>query len=163
MMGLLKGLAALVVGLVLVAALTFAWARFLDGPLAMIPGGPLVSGELVGEPVRDWSFAAPAEEVELQLADEGTSRTTWILVHDGQAYVPASLSFPPGKRWHKRADEDGRAIVRIAGKRYAVTLTRLQGDALHAVEDALVRQVGEKYGRTPPGDAGAWFFRLDSR
>src|SRR5512134_664346 len=100
-MALVRWLARLVV---LAAAALFALvlgARCADGPIGPIPGGPLASGERVAAPVADWSFAAGVEEIELQLAAQDRSRTTWILVRDGKAYVPASTEYPPGKSWHR--------------------------------------------------------------
>jgi len=139
-----------------VAALAFV-ARFLDGPIGPLPGGPLRGGLFVSEPVSDWTFAAGEQEIELQLDAQSTSRTTWILVHEGRAYVPASTEFPPGKTWHRAALEDGRATLRIAGKRYPVTLTRVEDEALAAA----VRQVAEaKYPQRPGGEA--WLFSVKS-
>jgi len=159
-MRILKILAGVVAALLLLVAGVFVAARFHDGPLAVVPGGPLTSGELVSSPVADWSFAAPVDTIELQLVGDGTSRTTWILVREGRAYIPCSLGFPPGKSWHLRADRDGRAILRILGKRYPVTLTRVQSPALATELEAIVPS---KYGRVPPTDAGVWFFAVESR
>jgi hypothetical protein len=144
---------ALVVG---VAALVLV-ARFLDGPIGPIPGGPLHGGTLVVEPVTDWSFAADVEEIELQLDAQSVSRTTWILVHEGRAYIPAAVEFPPGKTWHRAALEDGRATLRIQGRRYPVTLTKVEDEAL---ADA-VRGVAEaKYPSRPGGQI--WLFAVAS-
>ena len=56
--------------------------------------------------------------------------------------------------------EDGRAILRIEGKRYPVELER-------ATDDALVRtlegDVLEKYGGGPVVPGRAWFFRVRAR
>src|SRR5262245_42331634 len=123
-----RGLVILVVVLVVLVGAVFAGARFHDGPLGPIPGGPLNAGEMVTAPQTDWSFAKDEKEIEMQLAYEKTSRTTWILVKDGTAYIPCSLAFPPGKRWHHHADQNGEAIVRIQGKRYPVTLKRVQDE-----------------------------------
>lgn len=136
-------------------------ARFADGPVALLPGGALRSGEWVEAPVADWGFARDVAEIELQLESETRSRTTWILVNDGAAFVPCSLGFPPGKRWHLAASQDGRAVLRIEGKRYPVTLTRAEAEP--GVADALRSEVGRKYGRTPPTGAGVWIFRVASR
>jgi hypothetical protein len=135
-------------------------ARLHDGPLGPIPGGPLRAGELEGEPVGDWSFAKDVPEIELQLDSQSRSRTVWILVHDAQAYVPCSLGFPPGKTWYVHAANDGRATLRIAGRRYPVTLTRVEDDSL---AQALRAEVARKYPRVPPTDAGVWLFRVTSR
>jgi hypothetical protein len=157
---MLKILGVIVAALLLVVAAAFVAARFHDGPLAMIPGGPLSSGELVSRPVSDWSFTESVETIELQLAEDDTSRTTWILVSDGRAFIPCSLEFPPGKNWHFRADQDGRAIIRILGKRYPVTPKRLSNSTL---ESELKAIVSSKYGGGPLGDAGVWFFSVESR
>ncbi len=159
-MRVLRWLAIALGVLVLFVASIFAVARFSDGPIGLAPGGPLVAGELVATPVGDWSFATDAETIELQLDGESSSRTVWVLVSDGRAYIPASLSFPPGKRWHKTADEQGAAWIRVDGKRYPVQLTRVQDEALRG---QLIGVVGQKYGGGPPGEGGVWFFEVVSR
>lgn len=156
----LKLLGGLVLVLLLAVAAAFVAARFHDGPWAMLPGGPLVSGELVSSPVSDWGFAKSVDTIELQLAGDDTSRTTWILVRNGRAFIPCSLGFPPGKKWHFRADRDGRAVLRILGKRYPVALERLSDPELEAELEAIV---SSKYGGGPPGDSGVWFFAVESR
>lgn len=156
-----KGLVYLVLALVLLVGGLFVAARFHDGPIGLIPGGPLMAGELAQQAPADWSFAAAPPEIELQLAYENTSRTTWIFVVDGTAYIPASLSFPPGKRWHKAADQNGDAFVRIEGKRYPVTLKRVQDAAL---EEKLKQAVVAKYpAAAQSGSGGVWFFKVEPR
>jgi hypothetical protein len=158
---IVKGLVYLVVAVVLLVAGVFVAARFHDGPLGPIPGGPLMAGELVAQPPADWSFAAVPPEVEVQLAYEKTSRTTWIFVSDGVAYIPASLSQPPGKRWHKAADQNGEAFLRIDGKRYPVTLKRVQDEALETkLKQAIVQKYPQAAGM---GGGGTWFFKIEPR
>jgi hypothetical protein len=157
-MTVLRWIIRVVVGLALLIVVAFFGARFLDGPLGPIPGGALVSGVLVSEPVADWSFAKDVPEIALQLASQSQSRTTWILVSDGKAYIPASTEYPPGKTWHRLALEDGRATLRIDGKLYPVTLAKVE-DPLSV---ATVRDVASrKYPSRPPGDA--WLFQVTSR
>jgi hypothetical protein len=157
-MVVLRWVIRIVAFVALVVALAFVGARFHDGPFGPIPGGPLASGEIVTRPVDDWSFATDVPEIELQLAAQTRSRTTWIVVHEGRAYVPASTQFPPGKTWHRTALEDGRATLRIAGKRYPVTLAKLEDPA----RVAAVRAVGlKKYPNRTEGDA--WVFAVTSR
>ena len=158
-MKILKILAGCLGVVAVLLAGVFIAARFHDGPLGMVPGGALVAGEIVAAPVGDWKFA-DVDTIEMQLDGESTSRTTWILVNEGRAFIPASLSFPPGKSWHKHADQNGAAWIRINGQRYAVTLTRVHDDALQA---QLKGAVGKKYGGGPPGDGGVWFFEVVSR
>lgn len=159
-MALVRWLVRIVVAVVILVALLFLAARFHDGPLGPIPGGALASGALVVEPVADWSFARDIQEIELQLASEDGSRTVWILVDGGRAYVPCTLGFPPGKRWYRAAAQDGRATLRIEGRRYPVTLTKTDDAAL---AEWMRAEVERKYGRVPPGDAGVWIFAVSSR
>jgi len=149
-----------VVVVALLIGVAFAVARFHDGPIGLIPGGPLVDGELVARPVSDWDFATDVETIELQLDGDETSRTTWILVDNGRAYIPCSLGFPPGKNWHLRADDDGAATVRIDGQRYPVVLKRIDDSPVASRLETIVKT---KYGRVPPSDAGVWFFSVRSR
>ena len=145
-----------------VVVLAFA-ARFGDGPTFVFPGGPLESGELVGEPVADWSFAADVGEVELQLLEPPRSRITWIVVHEGAAYIPCGFIAVPGfKRWPHQAMRDGRAVVRIRGRRYPVDLVRVTEAQTYAV---VLKRNAEKYGygSGEPDPAGSWIFRMESR
>ena len=165
-MRILKWLGYLVLAIAVGIAALFGAARLHDGPmsgvLGMIPGGPLESGETVSGAVADWSFARDIDTIEMQLTGDVTSRTTWILVDQGVAYIPCSLGFPPMKTWYRRADVDGRATLRIAGKRYPVELHRTSDSA---VIDRLVAEVKRKYARggLPPSEAGVWFFAVASR
>ncbi len=158
-MRVLKILGGAVAALVVAVALLFLVARFSDGPMGLIPGGPLAAGELVATPA-DWAFAAAIDTIEMQLADDSTSRTTWIVVREGSAFIPCSLAFPPGKDWHHRADADGAAILRIDGSRYSVSLDRVQDPALEAELKSIV---AAKYDAVPPGDGGTWFFAVTPR
>lgn len=158
-MKIAKIVGGIVAALFILLAVVFIAARFNDGPMGIIPGGPLVSGELVTTPVTSWESERDTEEIEMQLEGDTTSRTTWFLVHEGRGYIPASLGFPPGKTWHMRADGSD-ATIRIGGKRHPVTLVKLD-DA--RVEAALIEIVKEKYGGGPPSDAGVWFFNTAPR
>jgi hypothetical protein len=159
----LRWLIRAVAVLVALFVLVFYGARMHDGPLGPIPGGPLEAGELVSGPVTDWTFVKDVGEVELQLDSEQRSRTTWIFSLDGKAYVPCSLGFPPGKRWHEEAAVDGRAALRIEGKRYPVTLTRLDDSAAQQISEAARAELTRKYGELPSSEAGAWIFEVASR
>ena len=101
-------------------------------------------------------------EIELQLAYEKSSRTTWILVKDGAAYIPSIIGFPPGKRWYKAANENGAATVRVEGKLYPVTLVRVQDEAL---QKDLGQIAISKYmnGQPPSGSGEVWYFKLEPR
>jgi hypothetical protein len=152
-MTLLRWLLRIIVGLIALVALLFFFARLHDGPLGPIPGGPLEAGD----PAKD------VGEIELQLASQGRSRTTWILVFDGKAYVPCSLGFPPGKSWYKEAAKDGTAVLRIQGKRYPVTLTKVDDGVVQQMGDTVRSEVTRKYKNAPPSNAGVWLFEVASR
>lgn len=156
-MKLLRVLAIGLGALVLLIVAVGVGARFSDGPIAIFPGGVFASGEWVGEPVDDWSFAAEIEEIELQSGEPPSSRTTWILVDEGEAYIPCSLGFPPGKRWHTDALAKPDAIVRIQGRLYPRRLLKVEDETL---QQRLAAGAKEKYGGGPPGDSGIWFFHL---
>lgn len=158
-MRIVRWLVRIVALLAVLVAGVFVAARFHDGPLGLVPGGPLVAGELVDTRVTDWAFA-DVDTIEMQLAADSSSRTTWILVNEGRAFIPASLSFPPGKTWHEHADRDGAAWIRVKGQRYPVTLMRVQDETQRALLGEIVRV---KYGGGPPGDGGVWFFEVVSR
>ena len=139
-----------------------------DGPSAFFGGGPLVAGELVTGPEPDWSFARDIATVELQLLDPARSRLIWITEHDGKIYaVSGYMGNPIGrlwKRWPAQAERDGRAVVRIAGKRYERRLVRIRAGTVVA---GITAELGRKYGYgTTPTDIEAgntWLFELAPR
>ena len=127
-------------------------ARFSDGPSVVFSGGPLVAGELVTGPEPDWSFAHEVGTIELQLLDPPRSRTLGIVEHEGKVYVRSNymggLIGRLWKRWPAQAERDGRAIMRIEGKRYERTLVRIKtGAIVDGVAAAFNRKQGS--GMTP--------------
>jgi hypothetical protein len=112
----------------------------------------------------DWSFADPIEEVELQLLVPPRSRTTWVVVHGGQPYVPCGFAQVPFlKQWNRDALKDGRALLRIGGRRYPLKAVRITDRTIYSrVTQRLARKYGTGAGATPdPKDL--WIFRLDPR
>lgn len=110
-----------IVGLI---ALLVLVSRLADGPMIeMLPGGPLTSGELVANGPRDWRFLS--EHMYVEFESDGRSRKTSILTIDGDAYIPASLGFPPFNTWHKKALTNPDALIRIAEKRYPRRLNKI--------------------------------------
>lgn len=162
--GGLLALLALAIGGLAVAA------RFADGPIAVFAGGPFTSGELVSGPEPDWSFVRNVREVEFQLLDPPRSRTTWILDHDGKAYIPSGYMTTwwgrLWKRWPHEAERDGRILLRIGDRIYERRLVRI-GEG--PVADALRAELGRKYldGREVPREAvtsgSLWLFELAPR
>ena len=162
-MKIVKFIAYLIVGLVVLLSATFVLARFADGPLTMIPGGPLKTGEMLATP-SDWSFAANIEEIEFE--SDGRSRTAWIAVHDGKAYIPANSGFPPMKSWHKKALTQPTAVIRIEGIRYPINLNRVDESSADFASVAAV--LVSKYPAAAamadnPSPGAIWLFELGPR
>ncbi len=140
-------------------------ARTSDGPLGVFAGGPLIAGELVTGPEPDWSFARDIRIIELQLLEPPRSRTTWLVEHEGKIYIAcgymASTIGRLWKQWPVEAERDGRAIVRIEGKRYQRTLVRIKTGS---VLDGVTAELNRKYGFTVMPAAveaeAIWIFEL---
>jgi hypothetical protein len=138
---------------------------------------------LVETPVRDWSFAAN-QEFEFELVGPRTSRTAGVVMHDGVGYISCDLGFLWNrlegastsvlrliyifKTWHHDAEADGRAVIRVADKRYPVYLVRVTDPNLVGELRAEIEVLAAGYlGATtlpppppePPNDI--WFFRVD--
>jgi len=132
--------------LLLVVAVVLLGARFADGPLALVAGGPFTRGERIEGPEPDWSFVREVREVELQLLDPPRSRTTWILEHEGRIFIPSGYMTTwwgrLWKQWPRRAMEDGRALLRIDGRIYERRLVRIGSGPLL---EPLTAELGRKY------------------
>ena len=154
---------SLAVLVVLLVAASVA-ARFSDGPLGIIAGGPLEAGELVTGRDVDFSFVDPIATIEFQLVDPPRSRTVWVVQIDGVPYVPCGfLAVPLWKQWPHEAQEDGRAILRIDGKRYERQAVRVTDLETHArVSDLVAEKYGLGRSGEPDPDA-VWIFRMDPR
>jgi hypothetical protein len=111
------------------------------GPFLVFPGGEL-SGEVVTEPVEDWSFAEDAfVDLETRPDDPYSVELNYI-VRDGQLYIdPAE-----GRDWFDHIRENPNLRVRF-GKR------------IYPVKAVLVGKPGELEGF----DADRYVYRLDSR
>jgi hypothetical protein len=174
------GLGSLVV--VAIVGLLIA-QRVSDGPMmGFIQGGPFKTGELVETPISDWSFAAN-QEFQFELVGPGTSRTAGVVMHDGVGYISCDLGFLWNrlegastsvlrliyifKTWHHEAEADGRAVIRVDGKRYPVYLVRVAEPSLVGELKTQLEVLAAGYlGTTlppppaePPNDI--WFFRVD--
>jgi hypothetical protein len=162
-------LLALAVG---VAVALAAAARLADGPIGPIAGGPFRTGERVAGAAVDWESLADTPTVELQLLDPPRSRTTHIVVLEGQAYVPCGivkvgpfvlLGQAFWKRWPGQVAIDPRVIVRSAGRLFEARAVRVTDPALHRT---LVSAQSAKYQipfDEPPDPQTAWFFHLAPR
>ena len=162
-----------VVGLVLAVAALVAFiligARFADGPLEVIAGGPFTSGTLHQGPMPDWSFVKDLETIEMQSLNPARSRTTWVLYHEGRIFVPCGFmdSFwgRIWKRWPIEAQRDGRVITRVNDKLYEQNLVRIErGEILEPVLAELSRKyVGQPIPLAAVASGALWIFELTPR
>ena len=159
-LGLLVGIVIVgVVGLLVVA-------RFSDGPLEIVAGGPFTSGTVV-EQHPDWSTIKDVNTVQFQLLDPAASRTTWLAVHEGRLFIPSGYMTTwwgkIWKQWPAQAEKDGRALLRVDDKIYEVQLKRILDDP--AIEPVMA-EISRKYagGQVFPRetfDSGyLWIFEL---
>ena len=143
-------------------------ARSSDGPTLLFSGGPLISGPLIGGPEPDWQFTDQIDSVELQLLGTRTSRKVWIHQYDGKIYVMSgrrdTFLFQLWFTWPVHAAEDGRAIVRIDGKRYRRQMRRVRsGPELDGITAALREKYsddGAAANRKDVEDGVFWLFEL---
>ena len=159
----------IVLALVVAIAGTLVGARFADGPWAMIAGGPFTSGEVYAGPEPDWSFVKDIGEIELQTVEPARSRTTWVVFHDGRAFIPCGyMNSTLGriwKQWPIEAERDGRALVRIDGTiydRYLVRVTETE-TLLPIVAELLRKYAGQGATDLTGVPEGLWVFELAPR
>jgi hypothetical protein len=137
--------------LLLAIPLLLVGARFADGPIAIVAGGPFTSGTLVTGPEPDWSFVRGVREVEFQLLEPARSRTTWILDHEGKAYIPCGYMTSwwgkLWKQWPHEAAKDPRILLRIGDDLYERKLVRIQEGPVVA---PLLAELSRKYAGGEP-------------
>ena len=142
--------------------------RFADGANRLFSGGPLVAGELHSGPEPDWSFVKDIPTIELQLLDPPRSRRIWTAEQDGKLYVWSGYMGTTVGRWWKRwpiqAERDGRAVVRIDGKRYARQLVRIESGAiLDGISDAIRDKYPSQVTRAAVEAGDSWVFEAAPR
>ncbi|MDP6978517.1 MAG: hypothetical protein QF570_07935 [Myxococcota bacterium] len=137
------GLVGLVVAVV---AITLVYARFHDGPVSIIAGGPFASGELHTGPEPDWSPMRTRQEVEFQLLDPPRSRITWVAEHEGKPYIVSgymnSTFGKIWKQWPHEIEKDDRILLRVDDVIYERRLVRIMEGPMVA---PVIRQLSEKY------------------
>jgi hypothetical protein len=120
-----------ITGVLVAAVAVFAvWARlFAGGPVAFIPGG-WIRGEVIAEPIEDWSFAGGAQYllVESRARTFPYSKRVWFMVNEGDIYLLLPALFGDGLQ--QRLEEDPRLRIGIDGKVYLQRAVPLENDAL---------------------------------
>lgn len=106
-------------GLLVLGIGFFIWARlFAGGPVSLIPGGSL-RGELVTEPIRDWSIAGSTQylDVESRARWLPYSSGNWFMVQGGELFILLPRLFGTGLE--ERLQEDPSTRIRIDGRIYS--------------------------------------------
>jgi len=100
-------------GIALVTLFLACGIVFCGGPFLLFPGGEL-SGEVVSEPVVDWSFTSSGVlDLETRPEDPYSVAINFV-VREGKLYIdPAE-----GRRWLEHIREDPRVRIRIEGGIY---------------------------------------------
>lgn len=104
--------------------------------------------------VEEWSLEVSPERPR--------SVTTWWVLHDGEAFVPADF-LTPFKQWPHRVMAEPRVRVRLAG-----TIYRCRAERVHDPDTirALRRAAAAKYELDPERLAArseVWWFRIRPR
>ena len=142
--------------------------RFADGPNRVFSGGPLVGGELHTGAEPDWSFVSEIPTIEMQLLDPPQSRRIWTAEYDGKLYVwsgyMGTIVGRLWKRWPRQAERDGRAVLRIDGKRYQRQLLRIEsGDILDGISAAITDKYPSRTTRAAVEAGDVWVFEAAPR
>ncbi|MEM9173697.1 MAG: hypothetical protein AAGC67_00540 [Myxococcota bacterium] len=142
----LKILGGLVTGLVVAVLLFYAWAGTQDGPIAIVRGGPFVSGTVYQGPEPDWSFMRTRDEVEFQMLATDTSRITWVAEHENKVYIISGyMNTAFGKLWKQwphQLEEDNRILLRVDDTIYERQLVRIMEGPMVA---PVLAMIADKY------------------
>jgi hypothetical protein len=143
------------------------------GPL----GGTALRGELVREPVADWSFAADRYVIEIETLAPALlpSARAWFFVYEGTLWLYAMLPPPLELPWVRRLrDVEPGVRIRVDGKLYEGRAVRVTDPAVlepllpvvlrkyHLVETSRARFVAARE-RHPGTQLQHFFFRVDPR
>ena len=142
--------------------------RFADGPNRVFSGGSLESGELHTGSEPDWRFVSEVSTIELQLLNPPRSRRIWTAEYDGKLYVWSGyMATTVGrlwKRWPVQAERDGRAVMRIDGKRYDRQLVRIEsGELLDGITAAIRKKYPSQTTRETVEAGDTWLFEAAPR
>ncbi len=128
-MGFVRFLLKLLVVLGLLIGVGLFAARFADGPLEIVAGGPFKTGEQYNGAEPDWQFLEDTNTIEFQLLEPARSRVTWVAHHDGRVFIPSGYMTTwwgkIWKQWPHEVVKDGRILLRVDGTIYERRLERV--------------------------------------
>ncbi|TVS14810.1 MAG: hypothetical protein EA417_14585 [Gammaproteobacteria bacterium] len=164
-----------VLGVIAIILLVLAVAGFLVWffacPCERTPGSYLF-GEVVEEPVRDWTFANEVRLCQIQVATRPLPHAinlNCMATDDGELYL--SCAQCDGKRWSTAALARPEARLRLDDRVYPVTLTRItDSDLKDRAWAARIKKIHALRGGalddppdTPrPDDDAWWSFHVES-
>ena len=141
------------------AAGPFAIACLLGcGPILLLPGGEL-SGPVEAVPA-DWSFSDEVSTVQVETRpSDPYSINIWAVALGPHLYIHAGAN---RSRWVENLLVDPLVRVRIAGKIYPLTATRVEDAAEFATFAGAYKK---KYGTRPRNEnvAEVYLYRLGAR
>jgi hypothetical protein len=160
-MRIISGLLKAVVALILLTTIGVAGIRFFsDGPIAVLPGGPM-SGEVATSDFPGFGDQAGGV-LEFQVSGwRPSSRTVIGMMVDGDLYIPAVAA--ERKWWPAQALADPNVIIRHNGVLYPRTAARVTDPDLMARLRDIARNSDTAL---PPETMAAettWFFNLAPR
>ncbi|HWK55465.1 MAG TPA: hypothetical protein VNR18_13895 [Hyphomicrobiales bacterium] len=167
-----RKIAGTVVGLVLLVGVIAAGRWFFTCPCDRMPGAVLW-GEVVEEPISDWTFANQVELCQIQVTGPIIPQAlnlNCMATAEGELYLSCSGCEP--KRWSRLAIRNGDGRIRLDGLVYPVHFTHVTDPAeadrswearLAKLENSTVLGGGTPVGTPRPPDAQWWTFRVESR
>lgn len=153
------------VALVIVSLLSFR--IFGLEPQDLRPGLWL-SGELVTEPVTDWTFTNNHHEIFVQTSTRygiPHSITTYCIEHEGRLYLFSSYygggTFPDDRGWNRNVDRDPRVRLKIGDSLYDQQLVVETDDAIRKI--VLDGWLEKEEGWTSPGLENFYVYQVHPR
>lgn len=130
--------------------------------------GLWLPGELVQEPVLDWSFTDEHEEIFVQtntVYGIPHSVTTYSTDYSGDFYLFSAYygggNFPEDRGWNRNVMRDPRVRIKIGERLYDRSLTYIEEEALRV---AVHEELEAKYPAwSSPGLDNVYLFRVDPR
>ena len=158
--------------LILAAVLALLLGCGPQGPLGVLPGGPL-AGTVVLEPVDDWRFTDSHATVAIETRGSWIDHSVTVLCSSEGPHLYVPSRHAPHKRWVQNVLRDPRVrigvedriyegrAVRVADPVEAERAARAQLRKYVGIDPAVVRPLD---GPPEPGDdrAEVWMFRIES-
>ena len=166
-----RKIAVIASGIFLSVVLSVFAGWYLACPCETVPGAVLW-GELVEEPVTDWTFANESELCQIQVGGPIITQAlnlNCMATDQGELYLSCTQCAP--KRWSKVVADNPDGRIRVNGLVYPVRITQvtepLEKDRswnarLQKLVNSTVLGGGTPIGTPRPSDDQWWTFRVVS-